>query len=321
MRRWLQWLPLTVALVWLLLDGRRFFLDEAQFLIEILVVSFVTRGVGMAVALSALAWGIGLVAPVIVLAGTALAGSGVEMTDGIGNSVIVPIVEEIAKLLPIGIVAILARRWRFGLLNPSDLLLLGCMSGAGFSMVESSYFDTVRTGVRYGPQVVGINLLPTAWGAAGYVGHAAATGLIAVCLGLALHLRRTKLAARWWWAVPVAAFGWIALEHGLANLYVDTGSRMLLVLGAGRITPWLFLGSVAAALAIDARNAAATFTRSKELQKRRVLIRAFLASRWRAKQVPRFGAILAIVRQLRLLNTTAWFDAGRPATTTTEPAP
>lgn len=321
MKRRLEWLPLSVALCWLLLDGRRFFFDDAQYLIEILLVTFVTRSVGLRSGWSALAWCIGFVAPLTVGIGTALAAAGLEMTAGVGNGVVVPIVEELVKLLPVVIVAAIAGRWKPGLLNLSDLLLLGSMSGAGFSMVESSYFDAVRVGVRYGPHAGGINLLPAAWGQAGYVGHAAATGLIALSFGLAACAARTKPMARWRWALPVTVFGWITLEHGLSNLYVNTGSRMLLALGGGRVTPWLFLAGVAIALTLDARNAAATFKRSKELQKRRVLIAALLARQWRAKQLPRPGAIGALVRQLRLLNATAWFDAGRRATTVTEPAP
>jgi len=124
-------------------------------------------------------------------------------------------------------------------------------------------------------------------------------------LGLALYGLRVKPAAKWWWALPAAVFGWIVLEHGLANLYVDTGLRMLLALGGGRVTPWLFLAGVAGALAIDARRAAATLKRSKELQKRHVLIAAFLTRQWRAKQLPPPAAMLAVVRQLRLVNAAA----------------
>ena len=309
MKRWLPHLPLAAALVWLLLDGRRFFLDDAQFLVEILLVTFATRSIGLKAGVSALAWGIGAVPPLTVIVGLALSAAGIDMTDGAGNSVIVPVVEETAKLLPVAMVAVLAGRWKAGLLNISDLLLLGCMSGAGFSMVESSYFDHVRVGERYGPHLGGLNLLPGAWGTAGYLGHAAATGLIALGVGLGLYLKRKPRAAGWWWAVPVATFGWVALEHGMANMYVNTGSRTWLMLGAGRFTPWLFLAGVAAAVTIDRRNATSALQQSKELQKRRVLVRAFLAKLWRTKRVPRFSAVLAAVEQLRLLNGTGWFNA------------
>lgn len=321
MRRWLQWVPLAAALGWLLLDGRRFFLDEAQYLVEILLVTFVTRSVGARLGLSALAWGMGLVAPLTVGIGAALAAVGLDMRDGSGNGLIVPLVEESLKLLPIGIVAAIAGRWKPRLLNPSDLLLLGSMSGAGFSLVESAYFDGVRTGERYGPHLAGINLLPTAWGEAGYIGHAAATGFIALGLGLALYAMRRRPTARWWWALPVAVFGWITLEHSLANLYMNTGSSGLLALGGGRVTPWLLLAGIAAAIVVDARSAFATFGRSKELQKRRVMVSAFLSRQWRTRQWPPPRAVFALIGQLRQMNAAAWFDAGRRATTATEPAP
>jgi RsiW-degrading membrane proteinase PrsW (M82 family) len=306
-RQLLKWIPLSAAIVWLLVDGTRFVVDDLVVMAGIAGVTFATRGVGLAAGLSALAWSIALVAPLTVGIGAALDAVGLDMTSGAGNGVIVPLVEETGKLLPIGIAAALARRWRPNLLNPSDLLLLGAMSGAGFSMVESSYFDTVRTGARYGPAIGGLNLLPTAWGTVGYIGHAPATAFIAVCAGLGLYLKRAHNVT-WWWAIPTAAFGWIAVEHSFANLYVNSGARVLGILGSGRVTPWLLSAAIAAAIGLDLRNARVTLGQSRELQKRRVLIAAFLARERRARRLPSFGRILTIVGQLRFLNTTAWFD-------------
>jgi RsiW-degrading membrane proteinase PrsW (M82 family) len=314
MKSALEYVPLGISLAWLFFDGPRFFVDDVQFLIEVLILTCLTRSVGVRLGVSALAWGIGVVAPLTVAIGWALSSAGLEMTSGAGNGVIVPVVEELGKLLPIAAVAMVAGRLRPTLLNASDLLVLGCMSGAGFSMVESSYFEHVRTGVRYAPHVAGLNLLPAAWGAAGYIGHAAATGFVAVCLGLGLSLKRAY-GVSWWWGLPVAAFAWIVLEHGLANSFVNTGSRALMILGAGRLTPWLLLAAVAAAIVVDAGRAKATFARSKEAQKRRVLIDAYLARERGARRFPGWRQILAIVAQLRLLNLTAAFDTGRPQDT------
>ena len=304
--RLLQWTPLAAALAWLLLDGPRLFLDDAQLVVEVLIVTFITRSVGLGNGLTALSWSIAIVAPLTVGIGWALAATGLEMTDGAGNGVLVPLVEETLKLGPVAGAAILARRWRPFLLNASDLLLLGVMSGAGFSMVESSYFDRVRTGVRYAAHIGPFNLLPTAWGEVGYVGHAAATGFVAVAIGLGLHLKRAYRVG-WWWALPATAFIWVALEHSFANLYVNTGSDVLRMLGRGRLTPWLFAIAAIAAIAIDAAGARATYTRSPALQRRSVLVAAYLARERREKRLPGWRQLLAMIGHLRLMNLTACF--------------
>lgn len=313
MSRWLPWLPLAASLAWLAATGGRFFVDEIQVVLEVLLLTAVTRSVGVRAGLLAMAWGTGVVAPLTVAVGMVLNAAGIEMTDRVGNTVIVPLIEEALKLLPVAAVAWTIGRWQLSLLNLSDVLLLGVMSGAGFGMVESSYFDAVRTGERYAPHLLGLNLLPTAWGQAGYVGHGAATGLIALAFGCGAYLRRGRIGARWWWAVPVAACVWVLVEHGLANAYINTGSRALLVLGGGRITPWLFFAAVVIAIGVDARHAMATFKRSRTLQARHALIAVYLDKQRRAGRWPTVAATLMIMSQLRWLNATAWFDATQAA--------
>ncbi len=311
--RWLPWLPLAISLAALAITGSRFFVDETQVVLEVLLLTAVTRSVGLRAGLLALAWGTSVVATLTVVAGMALNAVGIEMTDSVGNTIIVPLIEETLKLLPVALVSWMIGRWRLSLLNLSDLLLLGVMSGAGFGMVESSYFEAVRTGERYAPHLLGLNLLPTAWGQAGYLGHGAATGFIALAFGAGLYLRRTRGGATWWWAAPVAAFTWVLVEHGLANAYINSGSRALLVLGGGRITPWLFFAAVVTAISIDARHAVTTFHRSRTLQARRALVTVYLDKQRRARRWPTPAAALIILGELRWLNATAWFDATRAA--------
>ena len=309
MSRWLPWFPLSVSLVLLAVSGSRFFVDEMQVVLEVLLLTGLTRSIGLTAGLLALAWGTGAVAPLTAVIGMALNAAGIEMTDGVGNIVIVPLIEETMKLLPVAAVAWMIGRWQLSLLNLSDLLLLGAMSGAGFGIVESSYFEHVRTGERYAPHFLGLNLLPTAWGQAGYLGHGAATGLIAFAFGVGAYLRRARGGAAWWWAVPAAVCGWVLLEHGLANAYSNSGSRALLVLGGGRITPWLFFAAIIVAIGVDARHAVTTLERSRTMRARRALITVYLDKQRRARSWPTPAAAMTIIGQLRWLNATAWFDA------------
>lgn len=306
---WLPWLPLGASLVSLAISGPRFFVDEVQIVLEVLLLTVVTRTIGLRAGLLALAWSTGVVAPLTVVIGMVLAAAGIDMTDSVGNTVIVPVIEESLKLLPVLLVAWMIGRWQLSLLNLSDFLLLGVMAGAGFGMVESSYFDGVHTGERYAPHVLGLNLVPTAWGEAGYVGHGAATGLIALAYGFGAYLRRTRSAAAWWWAVPAAASAWVLVEHGFANAYINTSSSGLLVLGGGRVTPWLFLAAAFVAIGIDARHAMATLKRSPTIQARRALITVYLDKQRRSRRWPTPAAVLTILAQFRWLNATAWFDA------------
>lgn len=309
--RWLPWLPLSVSLALLAFSGSRFFVDEMQVVLEVLLLTALTRSIGLRAGVLALAWGTGAVAPLTTVIGIALNAAGIEMTDSVGNTVIVPLLEETLKLLPVAAVAWMIGRWQSSLLNLSDLLLLGVMSGAGFGMVESSYFAHVRTGERYAPHILGLNLLPTAWGEAGYLGHGAATGLIALSFGIGAYLRRARGGVAWWWAVPVAMCGWVVAEHGLANAYVNGGSETLIALGAGRITPWLFFAAIFVAITIDARHAVTTLARSPTMRARRALITVYLDKQRRARSWPTPAAAMTIIGQLRWLNATAWFDATR----------
>jgi hypothetical protein len=93
----LEYGPLGISLAWLFFDGPRFFVDDLQFLIEVLIVTALTRSVGVRLGVSALAWGIGIVAPLTVAIGWGLSASGFEMTSGAGNGVIVPLVEELGS--------------------------------------------------------------------------------------------------------------------------------------------------------------------------------------------------------------------------------
>ena len=301
---------------WLAVDAPRPTLREFQFLLEILAVTIATRSISAGAGLSALGLGLGLTAPLMVGAGHAITAAGLDTSVGIVNWGLIPLVEELLKLVPVGIVILLRARRQRTAPNPSDLLMLGCFAGAGFALAENTLLVQNSAGIardmarQYGPHVGGLYLVPGAWGAAGYVGHAAATGLVCAGLGLGLALR-TRLGPSWW-ALPLACLGWIVLEHTLTNYYVGSGSRIALILGNGRLTPWIFTALAIAVVVLDARLARATFAHSAVLRRRLNMAKHALLRTTAPVVRSRLTAIDLLLSQLRLLNATAWLARQDP---------
>ena len=307
-------LPLAVSLGWLCYDAPGPFWREAYFVLELLLVTVATRTITWGAATSALSLGVGIAAPAVVFAGVGLNALGLDVSEsGVGSWGLVPVLEEALKLVPVMIVAWQVRRRSKMTLNPSDLLLIGCAAGAGFAMAENAQLVTHDPGVlrdmarQYGPSL----LVPGAWGAAGYVGHAAATGFITAGYGLSIALRRRGRAISR--LVLVAPLAYIVMEHMLANLRVDTGSAFTLILGNGRLTPWLFLVMAGAVIANDWRAARQTLTHSRILRFRIAVVRAAVLGQRHVRK-PLWQRLHIGTQELRLLNATAWFtfDRRRP---------
>lgn len=307
---------LGLSLFWLAVDAPRPALREIQFLLEILAVTIATRSMSAGSALSALGLGLGLTVPLMVGAGHAITAAGLDTSEGIVNWGLIPVVEEVLKLVPVGIVMLLRARRQLTAPNPSDLLMLGCFAGAGFALAENTLLIQNGTGIardmarQYGPHVGGWYLVPGAWGAAGYLGHAAATGMVCAGLGLGLALR-TRLGPSWW-ALPLACLGWIVLEHTLTNYYVGSGSNIALMLGNGRLTPWLFAALALSVVALDAQRARATFAHSAILRRRVNMAKHALLRTAAPVARSRRAAISLLLSQLRLLNATAWLARQDP---------
>ena len=280
---------------------------EVWFLGEILLITLATRSLSAGSSLSALGLGLGVVTLLMVGAGHALAAVGIDTTSGIGNWGVIPVLEESIKLLPVGVVVWLARKRSP---NPSDLLALGCFAGAGFALAENALLVENGAGIardmarQYGPHVGPLYLVPGAWGAAGYVGHAAATGLVCGSFGLGLALR-SRLGPSWW-MVPASGFAWVVVEHVLTNFYVGSGSSAALMLGNGRLTPWLFVAIAVVIVATDAVRLRATLAHSATLRRRVAMARAVLARQTPPFPRSRVAAGLALLTQLRTANATAW---------------
>jgi RsiW-degrading membrane proteinase PrsW (M82 family) len=200
--------------------------------------------------------------------------------------------------------------------NPSDWLLLGGMAGAGFDIVEKLFY-TNNFQFTYGPHVgrfylftdaLGISLGRDGW--TGFIGHGAATALVAMGIGLGLHLKRSRVAGTtaWWWAVPAAAFAWVTYEHALWNLRL--ASSLAVALTPAPITPWLFIALALAVVALDALRARRVLAASPMLVRWWSLLRG---ARARRATITAGQAALGLVRLLRLTNAVAWFAAATPS--------
>jgi RsiW-degrading membrane proteinase PrsW (M82 family) len=229
------------------------------------------------------------------------------------KGLIVPVLEETMKILPVVAVAALVARRAPRTLNPSDWLLVGGMSGAGFDIVEKLFY-TNNFQFTYGPHIGRFYLFTDALGISlgrgdswtGFIGHGAATAFVAMGIGLGLHLKRSKSPiAQWWWAVPLVAFAWVTYEHALWNLRL--ASSLAVALTPAPLTPWLFVLLAFAVIVFDA------------FRLRRVLAASPVLRRWwrfvggaGARSASTGQVVLGTFRLLRLSNAVAWYAAGEP---------
>jgi RsiW-degrading membrane proteinase PrsW (M82 family) len=311
-------LPLLVSLLWLLVDAPGPFLREAWFVVLLTTLTIGTRTLTWRAALFGVSLGIGLAAPAMVAVGWAMARAGLDVSESeVGSWLVVPVLEEVIKLAPVGLMAWLHSRRARLTFNPSDWLLAGCAVGAGFAMVENAELVRNNPGVlrdmaeQYGPSW----LVPGAWGAAGFVGHAAATGMAAGGIGLWFALRRMATGGRILAWMPTAALcapiAWITLEHVLANLYVNTSADAALLLGNGRLTPWLFLALASGIIVLDAGRFSRVLRHSRTLRTRQAMIREALLGSKASTRVALQQRFVIAATELRVINTTAWLTLER----------
>lgn len=307
---------LGLSLLMLAIDAPGATWRELWFLGEILLLTVATRSLAAGSGVSALSLGLGVVVTLMVGAGHALTAAGLDTSDGVANWGFIPVIEECLKLAPVALVAWVHWR-RSGLTpNPSDLLMLGCFAGAGFALAENALLVENNAGIardmarQYGPHLGPLYLVPGAWGAAGYVGHAAATGLACAAFGLGLALRDRIGTA--WPLVAASGLAWVVLEHVLTNYYVGSGSDFALVLGNGRLTPWIFAGVAIVVVAVDWARARITLTRSASLRRRLGMARAAFTRTTPPVPCSRVAAGSLLLSQLRAVNATAWFVRHHP---------
>ncbi|QGG94428.1 PrsW family glutamic-type intramembrane protease [Actinomarinicola tropica] len=223
----------------------------------------------------------------------------------------VPVIEEVAKVVPLLIVILAWRGRPDGSPGAVDLAILGVASGAGFAFHEDALWSRV-SGSGFDTPLGWV--LPTAHTDAGIVaGHAGWTGMVGLALGIWVVNRRR----RWTALLPVAALALAIADHGLWNDPVLRGDWRAVLLD-GWLPVVLFLVGTAVALVIETRRVhratgGATTRLARNLP--RLLVRSW--SPW--------NLVLRIVRGTGIIRLSAmtahqlaWLESGprgaRPAT-------
>lgn len=311
---------LSIVTLWIQAPGPMF--RELYFVALMLVLTVFTRSVPWRTVVYGLSIGIGIAAPLVIGAGWLMARAGFDVSESeFGSWAVVPVLEETAKIGLVAVVAWVYRRGTKTSFNPSDWLIVGCAVGAGFAMVENAELVRSQPGVlrdmrlQYGPSWI----VPGAWGIAGYVGHAAATGLAAAGIGLGKSLARLAAAGRTSLlqagrAIGVALLAWVTVEHILANLYVNTGSTWTFIFANGRLTPWLFVIVAAVVIYRDYELGRRALAQSSMFRRRRAMLRDAAIGDTPARRTPRWQWAVMATAELRLLNAAAWHSLERLTT-------
>lgn len=301
---------IAVGLIVLLLfwtHNAEYFWIEATLMIEILVLTFFTRTVSTRYALSLFCQGIFISAGLMLLIWNVAYKIGIDTDSLTWSGRVVPLLEETLKILPVFVgVAVVWRARRF-LLNMSDWLVMAVMAGAGFSILEKYFWRNVYFDFTYGPHLGSWYFFPDALGIFvegekfGYVGHAAAAGLVALGIGLGLYIKESRYAAnKFWWIVPTVFFAWATIEHMMYNSYYINESTALLRLGGGQITPWLFILTMLFVLGLDV-------SLMVKLLKNDRAVSLGLQQAWKiCFEAPGLVSVIKAIKYLRAVNSLAW---------------
>jgi len=273
--QWFIWVwaaGIIFLLIYFIVKGKYYFWIEIWFLTEILVLSIFTRTVGWKRMLSTFLQGIVISGGLAFLLYKLMSMAGANMGSAFISGWIVGPAEELFKLVPVALAVYFLYKKRRSMPNASDLLILSVLAGSGFGIIEKTFWEAVSFPFTYGPHIGGLYFFPDALGIMvdgrvfGYIGHAAATGLIGMAVGLALHIRK-KVRKEWVWAIPALVFVWVSVEHALLNSYYANGSKALLKIGGGIVTPWIFIVFLIAVLAIDGFGLLAWLRKRPECRK------------------------------------------------------
>ena len=287
-----------------------FIWTDTIFLLEILVLTLFTRTVSIRYGFSLFGQGVFLSAIFSMIIWWVL--GILNLHDTVGGESLMAIFEELLKFAPVALAAFFLARNRKIHLNLSDFLFLSVMCAIGFSLFEKTFWQGVSFPFTYGPHIGNWYFFSDALGIYvggekfGYIGHAAATGLIGMGVGLGLLFRTQKRA--WWLLFPLFAFLWVTMEHILSNLYYLNGTDTLLALGGGMLTPWIFLGFLIAVLLLDRRHLRQFLASHPEEQKifqknRQLFLDMIKTKKWHVNTIHSF------FKTLRATHSLAWDKA------------
>ncbi len=125
---------------------------------------------------------------------------------------IAPPIEELAKALPVIVLAFLTREARR--LSIADLTLIGFASGAGFGFVEGN-LNALVNGTLPGFTHLAALGLQTGDGGVFFAGHAVATALVGLAAGIGLRFLPLKVVYAW--APSAFVILWASFDHGIYN--------------------------------------------------------------------------------------------------------
>lgn len=232
--------------------------------------------------------------------------------DPLQLSMAVPVIEEVAKAIPLLVVVLAWWGRPDGSPGAVDLAVLGVASGSGFAFHEDALWSRVSGSGLDTP--IGWALPTMHTDAGNVVGHAGWTGLVGLGIGIWLVNRRR----RWTAIVPLLALGVAIADHGLWNdftLREDWRGYLL----DGWLPVGLFLGGTLLALLVETRSVhRATDGGATRLAANmpRVLLRSW--SPWNL--VMRAVRLTGIIRLSAMTaHQLAWLERGRPLATDAAP--
>jgi RsiW-degrading membrane proteinase PrsW (M82 family) len=134
-----------------------------------------------------------------------------------------PPIEELAKALPVIVLAFLTRESRR--LSIADLTLIGFASGAGFGFVEAN-LNAIANGAFPSVEHLALFGLQSENGVVFFAGHPVTTALVGLAAGIGLRFLPPKIVYAW---VPSALMIlWASFDHGIYNWKLlnaeDTGA-------------------------------------------------------------------------------------------------
>lgn len=227
-------------------DARQVLTHQILGLAILLGLTIATRAVGVRRVLSFWLFGFFLVGPFVDLTGSWLAE---RMTGNGMQAGVVPVLEEVAKLVPVLLFA--AGKLRRGRTPAaSDLLVLGAAVGGGFAFHEDLLWERAATSGLAGPGVLLPTMLQDPMFAAG---HVVWTACAALGVGLmCLHRHR-----RWAFVLGPVLLAAPLLDHMVVNVSGPKRADLRSAMLDGRLLVWLFVACVAGAVLVEHRLRAA----------------------------------------------------------------
>ncbi|MGH7489883.1 MAG: PrsW family glutamic-type intramembrane protease, partial [bacterium] len=123
-----------------------------------------------------------------------------------------PPIEELAKALPVFLLAFLTRESRR--LSIADLTLVGFASGAGFGFVEGN-LNAIVNGALPSLQHFAALGLQNGNGGVFFAGHPVSTALVGLAAGIGLRFLPLNIAYAW--APSAVMILWASFDHGIYN--------------------------------------------------------------------------------------------------------